>query len=154
MKRLSLTYSGSFPNYEPVKRMLEGIGLAFKKINQDIVVPRGQVEALFAMAARLRKQHSIAVACFGHAGDGNIHVNLMLDESQPDFMKRCNAAQDDLFRGVLKLGGTITGEHGIGLAKKPWWPLAASTETRSVHSLGKARVGSKGDFEPGKVCLT
>jgi len=121
-----------------------------KKINQDIVVPRGQVEALFAMAARLQKQHSIAVACFGHAGDGNIHVNLMLDESQPDFMKRCNAAQDDLFRGVLKLGGTITGEHGIGLAKKPWWPLAASAETRLVHRAVKRALDPRGILNPGK----
>ena len=121
-----------------------------KKINQDIVVPRGQVEALFAMAARLQKQHSIAVACFGHAGDGNIHVNLMLDESQPDFMKRCNAAQNDLFKGVLELGGTITGEHGIGLAKKPWWPLAASAETRLVHRAVKRALDPMGILNPGK----
>ncbi len=121
-----------------------------KKINQDIVVPRGQVEALFVLAARLQKQHSIAVACFGHAGDGNIHVNLMLDESQPDFMKRCNAAQDDLFTGVLKLGGTITGEHGIGIAKKPWWPLAVSSETRSVHRVVKQALDPKGILNPGK----
>jgi len=121
-----------------------------KKINQDVVVPRGQVESLFALAAQLQKRYSIKVACFGHAGDGNIHVNLMLDESQPGFMKRCNAAQNDLFRGVINLGGTITGEHGIGLAKKPWWPLAASRETRSVHRAVKEALDPKGILNPGK----
>lgn len=121
-----------------------------KKINQDVVVPRGQVEALFELAARLQKRHAIAVACFGHAGDGNIHVNLMLDESQPDFMKRCNLALDDLFKGVLDLGGAITGEHGIGIAKKPWWPLATTAEARSVHHAVKHALDPKGILNPGK----
>ena len=120
------------------------------KINQDVVVPRGQVENLFALAARLQKKHGLSVACFGHAGDGNIHVNLMLDETQPGFMKRCDAALDDLFRGVLNLGGAITGEHGIGLAKKPWWPLAAPPSVRQAHRAVKEALDPKGILNPGK----
>ena len=120
------------------------------KINQDVVVPRGQVEALFALAARLQKRHGIKVACFGHAGDGNIHVNLMLDESQPSFKTRCAAAQNALFKGVLRLGGAITGEHGIGLAKKPWWTMAASPETRSAHRAVKRALDPSGILNPGK----
>jgi FAD/FMN-containing dehydrogenase len=120
------------------------------KINQDVVVPRGQVEALFALAEGLQKRHGIKVACFGHAGDGNIHVNLMLDESQPGFRTRCVAAQDALFKGVLRLGGAITGEHGIGLAKKPWWTLAASPETRAAHRAVKRALDPTGILNPGK----
>ena len=120
------------------------------KINQDVVVPRGQVENLFALAARLQKKHGIAVACFGHAGDGNIHVNLMLDESRPSFMKHCNAALDDLFKGVLRLGGAITGEHGIGIAKKPWWTLAAPPAVRQAHRAVKRALDPEGILNPGK----
>jgi len=120
------------------------------KINQDVVVPRGEVEALFALAARLQKKHGMPIACFGHAGDGNIHVNLMLDETRPRFVKRCNAAVDDLFKGVLALGGAITGEHGIGLAKKPWWPLATSAAVRQAHRAVKAALDPKGILNPGK----
>ncbi|MBL69917.1 MAG: FAD/FMN-containing dehydrogenase [Verrucomicrobiales bacterium] len=120
------------------------------KINQDVVVPRGQVEALFQLASRLQRRHGMAVACFGHAGDGNIHVNLMLDESKPGFQKRCNAALDELFKGVLDLGGSITGEHGVGIAKKPWWPLAVSQESRAVHRAVKKALDPKGILNPGK----
>ncbi|MBR89767.1 MAG: FAD/FMN-containing dehydrogenase [Verrucomicrobiales bacterium] len=120
------------------------------KINQDVVVPRGQVETLFQLASRLQRRHGMAVACFGHAGDGNIHVNLMLDESKPGFQKRCNAALDELFKGVLDLGGSITGEHGVGIAKKPWWPLAVSQESRAVHRVVKKALDPKGILNPGK----
>ena len=74
----------------------------------------------------------------------------MLDETQPGFMKRCDAALDDLFRGVLNLGGAITGEHGIGLAKKPWWPLAAPPSVRQAHRAVKEALDPKGILNPGK----
>jgi len=104
------------------------------KLNQDIVVPRGRLEDLFAFAARLQKKHRLPIACFGHAGDGNIHVNVMLDLEEPRAKARANAALDDLFHQVLAWGGAITGEHGIGLAKKRWWPLAAAAAVRDLHS--------------------
>ncbi len=120
------------------------------KINQDVVVPRGRVEELFNLTARLKKKHGMPIACFGHAGDGNIHVNLMLDESRNGFMKHCNAALDDLFKGVLELGGSITGEHGIGVAKKPWWPLATSPAVRHAHRAVKSALDPAGILNPGK----
>jgi glycolate oxidase len=120
------------------------------KLNEDIVVPRGRLEDLFRFAARLQKKHGLPIACFGHAGDGNIHVNVMVDTTQPNASDRSHAALDDLFRQVLAWGGVITGEHGIGLAKMPWWPLAASPELRSLHHRLKVALDPRGILNPGK----
>ncbi len=120
------------------------------KLNEDIVVPRGKLEELFRLAERLQKKHGFPVACFGHAGDGNIHVNVMVDETQPGYEQRRDAALDELFRGVLRLGGVVTGEHGIGLAKKRWWPLAVSPEVRELHRVVKHALDPRGLLNPGK----
>ncbi len=120
------------------------------KLNEDIVVPRGRLVELFAFAARLQKKHGLAVACFGHAGDGNIHTNVMVDLNQPGARQRSRAALDELFEQVLAWGGAITGEHGIGLAKKPWWPMAASREARALHRTIKHALDPKGILNPGK----
>jgi len=120
------------------------------KLNQDIVVPRGRAEELFAFAARLQKKHQLAVACFGHAGDGNIHTNIMVDFNQPGARQRSDRALDELFEQVLAWGGSITGEHGIGLAKKRWWPLAVSEEVRELHRRVKQALDPKGILNPGK----
>jgi glycolate oxidase len=120
------------------------------KLNQDIVVPRGKLEQLFQFAAKLQKKHKLQLACFGHAGDGNIHTNVMVDYTQPGAKKRAEACLDELFRGVLSLGGAITGEHGIGLAKKRWWPLAVSKEARELHQTVKTALDPQGILNPGK----
>lgn len=120
------------------------------KLNEDIVVPRGQLQALFRFADALQKKHRMPIACFGHAGDGNIHVNVMVDQQQPGSTERSDAVLDDLFRGVLALGGVITGEHGIGLAKKQWWPLAVSPELRQLHETVKKAFDPRGILNPGK----
>ena len=120
------------------------------KLNEDIVVPRGRLEELFRFAARLQKKHGLPVACFGHAGDGNIHVNIMVDLTQPKAEARSEAALDELFRKVLAMDGVITGEHGIGLAKKKWWPLATSLEVRELHDRIKKALDPRGILNPGK----
>jgi glycolate oxidase len=120
------------------------------KLNQDIVVPRGRLEDLFAFTARLQKDSGLPIACFGHAGDGNIHVNVMYDVNWPGVKKRTRAALDQLFRQVLAWDGVITGEHGIGLAKKPWWPLAVSPAVRTMHGKIKKCLDPKGILNPGK----
>jgi glycolate oxidase len=120
------------------------------KLNEDIVVPRGRLEDLFAFAARLQRKHSLAVACFGHAGDGNIHTNVMVDYKQPGAKRRSHAALDELFQQVIAWGGSITGEHGIGLAKQRWWPLAISKEVRELHRTVKHALDPRGILNPGK----
>jgi glycolate oxidase len=120
------------------------------KLNEDIVVPRGRLEDLFRFTAALQKKHNLPVACFGHAGDGNIHVNVMVDRSDADAERRSEEALDDLFRQILAFGGVITGEHGIGIAKQRWWPLAASEEVRALHRTIKNALDPNGILNPGK----
>jgi glycolate oxidase len=120
------------------------------KLNEDVVVPRGRLEALFHLAEDIQKRHSVAVACFGHAGDGNIHVNVMIDREDPGARHRGDEALDDLFKGVIALGGAITGEHGVGLAKMPWWPLAADAAVQSLHRTIKAALDPAWILNPGK----
>jgi len=120
------------------------------KLNQDIVVPRSRLADLFSFAEALRKKHGLPIACFGHAGDGNIHVNVMVDYQEPQAARRADAALDELFRQVLDWNGAITGEHGIGLAKKAWWPLAASEALRELHRTVKQAFDPHGILNPGK----
>jgi glycolate oxidase len=120
------------------------------KLNEDIVVPRGRLEDLFAFAARLQQKHNLPIACFGHAGDGNIHTNVMVDFDQPGAKRRSRQALDELFAQVVAWGGAITGEHGIGLAKQRWWPLAVSKEVRALHRTIKHALDPRGILNPGK----
>ncbi len=120
------------------------------KLNEDIVVPRGKLEQLFKFAATLQKKHGLQLACFGHAGDGNIHTNVMVDYAQLGAKERAEKCLDDLFRWVIAAGGAITGEHGIGLAKKRWWPQAVTAETQQLHRTIKAALDPHGILNPGK----
>jgi glycolate oxidase len=120
------------------------------KLNEDIVVPRSHLEDLFAFAARLQKKHRLPVACFGHAGDGNIHTNIMVDLNAAGAKERSEKALDELFAQVLAWKGAITGEHGIGLAKQRWWPLALSKQARALHQTIKRALDPQGILNPGK----
>jgi len=120
------------------------------KLNEDIAIPRSRLENLFTFAAQLQKKHGLPVACFGHAGDGNIHVNVMVDLALPNAKTRCDAALDDLFRQVLAWNGVITGEHGIGLAKMKWWSAATTPEVRALHQRIKHALDPRGILNPGK----
>jgi glycolate oxidase len=120
------------------------------KLNEDIVVPRGKLEALFKFTAQLQNKHHLRLACFGHAGDGNIHTNVMVDYQEAGARERAEKCLDELFGWVIASGGSITGEHGIGLAKKRWWPLAVSENTRALHHLVKNALDPRGILNPGK----
>lgn len=121
-----------------------------QKLNEDVTVPRSHLEDLFLFTEKLQQESGFPIACFGHAGDGNIHVNVMVDEHQPGVEERCRSALDALFKQVLAWGGVITGEHGIGLSRKPWWPLATSPEVRQLHHTIKRALDPRGILNPGK----
>src|SRR5213594_3956257 len=122
------------------------------KLNQDVVVPRGHLVDLLEFAGTLQAKHGFPIACFGHAGDGNIHVNIMADRynRDPAVREKVDQALDDLFDQVLEWGGVITGEHGIGLAKKRWWPAATSEVVRSLHRKLKQILDPDDILNPGK----
>lgn len=127
---------------------LKATGL--KKLNEDIVVPRGRIADLFAFAESLQKKYGMAVACFGHAGDGNIHTNVMYDPADKRSAAKTDRVLDELFAQVLAWGGAITGEHGIGLAKKRWWQNALGPRVRRLHGQIKAALDPSGILNPGK----
>jgi glycolate oxidase len=122
------------------------------KLNQDVVVPRSRLVDLMEFAEALQTKRGFPIACFGHAGDGNIHVNIMADRYNRDAAVReaVERALDDLFAQVLAWGGVITGEHGIGLAKKRWWPDATSEAVRELHRQLKQTLDPHGILNPGK----
>ena len=128
---------------------LKATGL--KKLNEDVVVPRGRLEDLVKFARRLQTRSGFPIACFGHAGDGNIHVNIMVpNPEEPAVLRRSEAALDELFAQVLEWGGAITGEHGIGIAKKRWWPQAVTSASLKLHERIKRALDPEELLNPGK----
>ena len=121
-----------------------------QKLNEDVTVPRGRLEDLFAFAGKLQKKTGFPIACFGHAGDGNIHVNVMVDDKKPGVEEASRGVLDQLFGKILSWGGVITGEHGIGLSRKPWWPLAIAPEVDALHRTVKRALDPRGILNPGK----
>ena len=126
---------------------LKATGLT--KLNEDVTVPRGKLVDLVRFAAGLQEKYGFPVACFGHAGDGNIHVNVMV-ANPAEATEKMEQALDDLFGYVIGANGAITGEHGIGLAKKRWWPKAVSAENLALHQTMKHALDPNGILNPGK----
>jgi glycolate oxidase len=128
---------------------LRGTGL--HKLNEDIVVPRSKLVELVAFAQQLQQDTGIPIACFGHAGDGNIHTNLMVGDYQDSAVReRADHALDLLFTWVLENNGAITGEHGVGLAKKRWFRQAIGDTAFDVHQALKHALDPDGMLNPGK----
>jgi glycolate oxidase len=88
------------------------------KLGEDIVVPRSEIPAMVRRIGEISQQHGLPIPVFGHAGDGNLHPNILFDKSRPGELERVEAAAADIFRAALALGGTLSGEHGIGTLKR------------------------------------
>ena len=128
---------------------LKATGLA--KINHDVVVPRGRVPELFAVVEGLTDSHRLRIAVFGHAGDGNIHVNLMVNRADADECARAMQAERILFERVVALEGSISGEHGIGFAKAPYIGLELSPDEVALMKRVKVAFDPNGILNPGKI---
>ncbi|MBI9074562.1 MAG: FAD-binding protein [Desulfatibacillum sp.] len=96
------------------------------KINEDIVVPRTKIPDVVRKINELRAKTGLTMVSFGHAGDGNIHFNIMLDKEDPVALEKAEAAVVELFQYTLQLGGTISGEHGVGISKAPYFDMEVS----------------------------
>jgi glycolate oxidase len=121
------------------------------KIHHDVVVPRGRVPELFDAVEELRERYHLRVASFGHAGDGNIHVNLMLDPADAGQRARARDAERALFERVVALEGSISGEHGIGFAKAPYLDIELSAAEIALMKRVKAAFDPNHILNPGKI---
>lgn len=119
--------------------------VAPKKINEDVVVPVSKIPNLINGLEQLAEQHAVTIVNFGHAGNGNIHVNLLVDPDDQDQLSRAETCLDAVFSLVLKLGGTLSGEHGIGLVKKDFIGRELDSATmRLMHEVKQA-------FDPNNI---
>ncbi|KAF1701087.1 FAD-binding oxidoreductase [Pseudoxanthomonas suwonensis] len=121
------------------------------KINEDVVVPVSRIPDLVAAVEALSAKHALPIVAFGHAGNGNLHVNIMYHPDDPDEDARAHAALAGLFAEVIALGGTLSGEHGIGVAKRDWMDRAFDAATLAAMRAVKAALDPDGILNPGKV---
>ncbi|MET0341677.1 MAG: FAD-linked oxidase C-terminal domain-containing protein [Polyangiales bacterium] len=119
------------------------------KLAEDVVVPRSRIAALLEARDRIRDQHDIRMPIYGHAGDGNLHVNFLW--AHPDEAPRAHAAIEAMFREVVQLGGTLTGEHGVGVLKAPYLHLEQSPALIAWQQRIKQTFDPRGILNPGKI---
>ena len=121
------------------------------KLNEDIVVPRGRLVDLVKFCEDLQREINMPIACFGHAGDGNIHVNVMVEDIHiEDNRIRSDEALNRLFQKVISMDGVVSGEHGIGIAKKKWFEEALNQGAIDLHKRLKDVLDPKYVLNPGK----
>ncbi len=121
------------------------------KINEDVVVPVSVLAEFVDFIDWLADRHKLPIVSFGHAGNGNLHVNLMVHPDDADEMQRAHSALDALFNKTLALGGTLSGEHGIGSEKRAYVPLEIDAPTLALMRAIKLQFDPAGILNPGKL---
>ncbi len=123
------------------------------KFNEDICVPRSKVPEMIRKVDAIAGKYEIPIVNFGHAGDGNIHVNVMIDKKVPGALEKAEKAIEEVFRGALELGGTMSGEHGVGIAKAAYIPLELSPEASEYMKTIKRALDPNNILNPGKIFM-
>lgn len=146
------------PGRERLWKLRRSISPALRKIapvklNEDIVVPRSELPGMMSFLSELAERERLTIVNFGHAGDGNIHVNVMISGTDPDERRRADAAVESIFRKTVEVGGTISGEHGVGIAKAPFFEMEVGPLGVSVMKRLKAAFDPNGVLNPGKIWL-
>jgi glycolate oxidase len=121
------------------------------KINEDIVVPRSMIPKMLVKLRRLSEETGIKIVNFGHAGDGNIHVNLMVDRNNAEEYERARRLVKEIFAATIELGGTISGEHGVGLTKSEYITMEIRPVELDLMKRIKAVFDPKNLLNPGKI---
>lgn len=125
--------------------------LANGKMNEDVVVPIGRIGELLARVAEISRDTGVLIPIYGHAGDGNLHLNAMYDKADPEMERIAHEAITRCFRVVVELGGTISGEHGIGASKSRYMDIQFSEDELEVLAALKYAFDPDGALNPGKV---
>lgn len=123
------------------------------KINEDIVVPRSRIPDMIEWIDDLRTRTGLHIVTFGHAGDGNIHFNIMLDKQDEAVLEKAESAVEALFRQTILLGGTLSGEHGVGITKAPYIGMEIGEQELALMKRIKALFDPKGILNPGKIFM-
>jgi glycolate oxidase len=121
------------------------------KINEDITVPRSRIAEVIEVLKEIGERHQLTVVSFGHAGDGNIHVNFMIDGNNQEEVRRSEQAIREVFEVTLQLGGTLSGEHGIGTTKAPYLEMELGEMGIEVMRRIKASFDPNNILNPGKI---
>lgn len=124
-----------------------------KKLNEDVTVPRAVLPELLTAFNGIAKKYNINIPCFGHTGDGNVHTNVMVDGSDPEQVKIAYLAIEEVFQATIDLGGTLSGEHGIGLAKAPYMSMAFTDEEMNLFNTIKKAFDPNNILNPHKMGL-
>ena len=120
-------------------------------ILEDATVPRSKVPEMMKIIQDVARKYNLLIGTFGHAGDGNLHPTILTDKRDEEEMKRVNEAIDEIFERTLELGGTLSGEHGVGIAKKKYMEKEVGRGTLLFYERLKKGLDPKGIFNPGKV---
>lgn len=123
------------------------------KLNEDITVPRSKLPDLLEGIGKIQEKYGFKIPCFGHAGDGNVHANLMVKNKDEALLVRAYEAIEELFRLSVSLGGTLSGEHGIGLSKAPFMHLAFTPEEMALMKAIKKAFDPNNILNPHKMGL-
>ena len=124
-----------------------------KKINEDITVPRSALPKYLEEVEKISKKYGVKIPCFGHTGDGNVHTNVMVDKDNPQEVEKGYKAIEEIFKMTIEIGGTLSGEHGIGLSKAPFMKLAFSQEELNLFRAIKKAFDPNNILNPGKMGL-
>ncbi|MDA3945852.1 MAG: FAD-binding protein [Helicobacteraceae bacterium] len=124
-----------------------------KKINEDVTVPRAVLPQLLREFDKIAEKYNINIPCFGHTGDGNVHTNVMVDGKDPEQVKIGYQAIEEVFQATIDLGGTLSGEHGIGLAKAPYMHMAFTDEEMNLFKTIKKAFDPNNILNPNKMGL-
>ena len=125
--------------------------LAEGKINEDVVVPVSRIPELVRAVGVIARDVALPILCFGHAGNGNLHVNILYDPNDADQCARADMALDRVFDAVIALDGQVSGEHGIGLVKRELLARALPPATLALMRAIKAQFDPDGLLNPGKL---
>lgn len=124
-----------------------------KKLNEDVTVPRSALPELLERFYAIADKYQINIPCFGHTGDGNVHTNVMVDGSDPAQVEIAHKAIKEVFQATIDLGGTLSGEHGIGLAKAPYMSMAFTDEEMNLFKSIKKAFDPNNILNPAKMGL-
>ena len=126
-------------------------GSAHTVLSEDVCVPRGRIAEFIEKCQDTAKKYDLAINLMGHAGDGNLHVNVMFDENTPEEKENVHAVVKELFRKVIEMGGTISGEHGIGITKAPYLDMEISGPSLDLMARVKKAFDPRNILNPGKI---